>query len=50
MNPQLPSFQYVPPPGTPIPQVDVADMDHFHKVATSGALTDLLAKIAKAKH
>jgi hypothetical protein len=34
-----------PSKNTPIPPTEVADMEHFHKMATSGALTDLLHKI-----
>ena len=45
-QPQLPTFQQQPPPGTPLPHPQLADMDKIHRVVASGKLTDMLARIA----
>ncbi len=37
-------------PAKPVaPKVEVGDMEHFHKMATSGELSDLLLKIGGGK-
>lgn len=38
-----------PTPNTPVKMPEVADMEHFHKMATSGALADLLFKLGGGK-
>lgn len=38
-----------PSKNTPIPPTQVADMEHFHKMATSGALADLMLKLGGGK-
>jgi hypothetical protein len=40
-----PHVQTGPTKNEPVKMPEVADMEHFHKMATSGALTDLLHKI-----
>jgi hypothetical protein len=32
-----------------VPEPQVADMEHFHKMATSGALADLMFKLGGGK-
>lgn len=38
-----------PTANKPIPPVNGEDMEHFHKLATSGALSDLLFKLGGGK-
>jgi len=38
-----------PTPNTPTPPTQVADMEHFHRLATSGALSDLMLKLGGGK-
>jgi len=38
-----------PSKNVPIPPTQIADMAHFHKLATSGALSDVLLKIGGGK-
>jgi len=38
-----------PTPNTPVKVPEVADMEHFHRLATSGALSDLLFKMGGGK-
>ena len=43
---------YVPTgqtPNTPVKMPEVADMEHFHRMATSGALADVLFKMGGGK-
>jgi hypothetical protein len=42
VNPTVPTG---PTKDTPVKMPEVGDMEHFHRMATSGALTDLLLKI-----
>jgi hypothetical protein len=42
VNPTVPTG---PTPNRPIPPTEVGDMEHFHRMATSGALADLLFKL-----
>jgi hypothetical protein len=37
------------PPGTPPPAPDLSDMDHIHKMIATGALADILTRIAGKK-
>jgi hypothetical protein len=34
-----------PSKNSPVKMPEVGDMEHFHRMATSGALTDLLSKL-----
>ena len=34
-----------PSPNVPVKMPEVGDMEHFHRMASSGALTDLLFKL-----
>lgn len=34
---------------SPVKAPDVADMEHFHRLATSGALADLMLKLGGGK-
>jgi hypothetical protein len=38
-----------PAPNKPVPPAEVADMEHFHKMATSGALSDMMFKLGGGK-
>lgn len=38
-----------PSKNEPVKMPEVGDMEHFHRMATSGALTDLIMKIAGTK-
>jgi hypothetical protein len=42
VNPTVPTG---PTKNVPVPKTEVGDMEHFHKLATSGALADMLFKI-----
>ena len=46
VNPTVPTG---PTKNTPVPPTNGEDMEHFHKIATSGALSDLLFKISGGK-
>jgi hypothetical protein len=38
-----------PSPNKPIPPTQVGDMEQFHRLATSGALSDMLFKLGGGK-
>lgn len=38
-----------PTPNVPVPPTEIADMAHFHRLATSGKLADLLFKLGGGK-
>ena len=40
---------YNPPPGTPVAAPDLSDMDHIHRLVSSGTLADVLARIGKKR-
>jgi hypothetical protein len=40
-----PTVPTAPSKNTPVKMPEVGDMEHFHKMATSGALTDMLFKL-----
>jgi hypothetical protein len=44
-----PTVQTGPTQSTPIKVPQVADMEHFHRLATSGALSDLMLKLGGGK-
>jgi hypothetical protein len=46
VNPTVPTG---PTQNKPIPPTEVGDMEHFHKMATSGALADLMFKLGGGK-
>lgn len=46
VNPTVPTG---PSKNTPVKMPEVADMEHFHKLATSGALADVLFKLGGGK-
>jgi hypothetical protein len=46
VNPTVPTG---PTPNTPIPPTQVDDMEKFHRLATSGALADLMFKLGGGK-
>lgn len=48
-NKGQPTVPTGPTPNTPVPPYEVADMAHFHRIATSGRLADLLLKISGGK-
>jgi hypothetical protein len=46
VNPTVPTG---PTPNKPIPPTQVGDMEQFHRLATSGALSDVLFKLGGGK-
>jgi hypothetical protein len=46
VNPTVPTG---PTPNKPIPPTQVDDMEKFHRLATSGALSDLMLKLGGGK-
>jgi hypothetical protein len=44
-----PTVQTGPSQNTPVKMPEVADMEHFHKMATSGQLADVLFKLGGGK-
>jgi hypothetical protein len=46
VNPTVPTG---PTKNQPVPPTNGADMEHFHKLATSGALSDLMFKLGGGK-
>ena len=46
VNPTVPTG---PTPNKPVRMPEVGDMEHFHRLATSGALADLMLKLGGGK-
>jgi hypothetical protein len=48
-NKGQPTVPTGPTKNTPVPPTNGEDMEHFHKLATSGALSDLMFKLGGGK-
>jgi hypothetical protein len=46
VNPTVPTG---PTPNKPVPPFEVDDMEKFHRLATSGSLTDMLQKLGGSR-